>query len=744
MSASITPFFTPTSVTGCQLWLDAADSTTQTFSGSSLTAWLDKSPNAYTATSFVNSVAYPSSVQNVKNGNSAIQYTAGNGSSIPNFVLAQTMSIFIVYAPINQSTTSPFLEHGPDENFNSGFYLHAGGGQNFGINAGSGQIYVNYGNTAVSNTWQLIEGINPDPASSSTMAFYVNGQVSASGSTQSGTTTVTRTLFINGRNGANNISYNSYLGELIIFNSALTAFQRQQIESYLGQKWGLTSSLPSGHPGLTTTFYRSPIVTPIKITPYSSVSYAFAPTQITGCQLWLDAQDNSTISLTSGYVSAVTDKALGTSFTSTGSTPANLTVASASINSYQSFYFNNAAGNYVGLHGNLAQLTTGTAIFVMKYLSTQNGPWREIFGWNDNGSTQSIAYGTNLNGGGTAGPYVENIGYNGSATATLTNNGLYIVTFTFTGTTTGVGYNGQISLTAGTVSSYSGSGTSIGICTEASGTQNTNVYLGEIIIYNTVLGSTDRQKVESYLAQKWGLTSSLAATHPGLTTTYYLTQSILSRAAITTPAISAKIPINLSGLIIYYPFDNSLNDFYTLTSLSITGSYSYTTGKKNQCLSLTNTSGVAPTNYLSSSYVLPSIFTVSLWFQTPNTSVGSMVFCAASNVSLVNGSISIYFSGGYLGCAYSDIANNGLAYAISANTWYHAAITYNSGSMLLYVNGSLSGNTVTGTNSKSGFTLGGGRDSGTQYPFTGYIDDFRIYNRILTTTELTAIYNNLG
>jgi hypothetical protein len=730
MSASITPFFTPTSITGCSLWLDGADTSSSSFtysSGSNISVWKDKSSSA---NNFSLTSGTTSSIND--GGNIVVNFPSGAIMTSASQITFTTSSAFFLVSKVIDTTYFSYVL-GFSDIFSGDLafkYL-------YGILTGTPASSQSSGTGELGSTTTYVNG-NYNPNFGSNYYTNVYAVIDTVAPVRSGTSYLTLSSSFYGRYFVGRIA------EFIYYAGGVTSTQRTTIEAYLAQKWGLTASLPSGHTGLTTTFYRSPIVTPIKITPYSSVSYAFAPTQITGCQLWLDAQDNSTISLTSGYVSAVTDKALGTSFTSTGSTPANLTVASASINSFQSFYFNNAAGNYVGLHGNLAQLTTGTAIFVMKYLSTQNGAWRPIFGWNDNGSTQSIAYGTNLNGGGTAGPYVENIGYNGSATATLTNNGLYIVTFTFTGTTTGVGYNGQISLTAGTVPSYSGSGTSIGICTEASGTQNTNVYLGEIIIYNTVLGSTDRQKVESYLAQKWGLTSSLAATHPGLTTTYYLTQSILSRAAITTPAISAKIPINLSGLIIYYPFDNSLNDFYTLTSLSITGSYSYTTGKKNQCLSLTNTSGVAPTNYLSSSYVLPSTFTVSLWFQTPNTSVGSMVFCAASNISLVNGSISIYFSGGYLGCAYSDIANNGLAYAISANTWYHAAITYNSGSMLLYVNGSLSGNTVTGTNSKSGFTLGGGRDSGTQYPFTGYIDDFRIYNRILTTTELTAIYNNLG
>jgi hypothetical protein len=274
----------------------------------------------------------------------------------------------------------------------------------------------------------------------------------------------------------------------------------------------------------------------------------FTPNSITGCRMWLDAQDNSVISLTSGRVSTVTDKALGTIFTSVGPTPANLTVASASINSFQSFYFNNSAGNYVGLRGNLAQLTTGTAIFVMKYISSQNGPWRPIFGWNDTTSVQSISFGTNLNGTGLSGPYVQNIGYNGSATATLTNNALYIVTFTFTGTTTGVGYNGQISLTAGTVSSYSGSSTSIGICQEVNASQMTTIYLGEIIIYNTVLGITDRQNVESYLAQKWGLTGSLPTGHPGIISTVYKSPIITPLVPIPYTAITyAFAPTQIAG-----------------------------------------------------------------------------------------------------------------------------------------------------------------------------------------------------
>jgi len=108
-------------------------------------------------------------------------------------------------------------------------------------------------NLTTTNTWQLLEALNPDPSQSSTMAVYTNGTVQASGTTQSGTTVVTAPIFINGRAGTSTNSYSSYIAEVIIFNTALSLSNRQLIEGYLAQKWGFQSSLPSGHPYYTAS-----------------------------------------------------------------------------------------------------------------------------------------------------------------------------------------------------------------------------------------------------------------------------------------------------------------------------------------------------------------------------------------------------------------------------------------------------------------------------------------------------------
>ena len=103
-------------------------------------------------------------------------------------------------------------------------------------------------NLTAATTWQLLEAINPDPSQSSTMAVYLNGTLQASGVTQAGTTPVTGPLFINGQAGTSTNSYQSYLAEVIVFNTGLSQANRQVVEGYLAWKWGMQSLLPVIHP----------------------------------------------------------------------------------------------------------------------------------------------------------------------------------------------------------------------------------------------------------------------------------------------------------------------------------------------------------------------------------------------------------------------------------------------------------------------------------------------------------------
>ena len=266
--------FSITSFRKMILWLDGADQSTMTGT-TTLTAWRDKSRLRYTANSFSNSVAAPSWVSNVQNGKGAVQYSAGNGSSITNFNINSTygaITVFMVYYAINQSTNGPFIELSTDENYNAGFYLHSAGGQNFAYNPGSGQISTNFGNVTVANTWQLIEGNTNDSSQSYKIAFYLNGVLKSSATTGASIPNITSNLYINGRAGTNTLSVNTYLGELIVYDYDLTGGERQSVENYLMNKWGISNITQHAFKG---------------IPPFTAAQ--FSPLSIAGAQLWMDA-----------------------------------------------------------------------------------------------------------------------------------------------------------------------------------------------------------------------------------------------------------------------------------------------------------------------------------------------------------------------------------------------------------------------------------------------------------------------
>lgn len=103
-------------------------------------------------------------------------------------------------------------------------------------------------NLTPSQSWQLIQAINPDtnPAQLSTQAVYVNGStIGASGVYQLSTMTLQSPLFINGQNSTTTNSVPAYLAELLVFSTPLTSLQRRQIENYLSAKWNLPTQIPS-------------------------------------------------------------------------------------------------------------------------------------------------------------------------------------------------------------------------------------------------------------------------------------------------------------------------------------------------------------------------------------------------------------------------------------------------------------------------------------------------------------------
>ena len=524
------PTFSPTQLPGCTVWLDAADS--NTFTGSSpVTAWRDKA-NGY---SFAGTATTASAIGGTTIGclsfNSSSQYLTFSNSST---IITPPYTVYTVGYQLNNALGRLVNGIRPGS---TDVVLYVGGwsGSVGTAFVGDGTNWNPYPDTAGStrfgntvNTWALTCCTVSNTASTSVLNSYFNG------ATQAVQTGSVLAATLSGMNigggiagaGVGGQAWYGYIGEVIFYNSVLSVSQRQQVEAYLAKKWGLASSLSTDHLGATSVAFKnsSSLLAPV---PFTSLPYAFAPTQITGCSLWLDGADPAGNGVTPANNASITtwaDKSgLGNTATNQGSAGSvTFTAAGLVFNGSGYFYMPGLAGNLVN---------TAFVIFMVETLNTTGGTM--LIG--DDAQTN---YNTNN---------VLHIMYRTSTNHTFAfwDNDLedYAVSgtgnrriWTFwlpTASNRVTRRNGAVDVTHGNYSrlnywSTPAIGRGFG----------GNTYVGtmsEVIIYPSDIGISNIQKVEAYLGQKWGLKSSLGAGHVGLTTDYFNSQSILRRAALTTP-----------------------------------------------------------------------------------------------------------------------------------------------------------------------------------------------------------------
>ena len=308
--------FTPTSIPGCQLWLDGADTTTMSpgaVSGGQITGWKDKSSNAvsyisgtipnyspsnlmpptYVAGGGVNfNPSYPAGggyINGTTQGLVAVGGFSLNLTGFTTFVVAKatgTMTSYNSYFSWSSASVTQFLD------------FDSFGGAPGGIIADSGALNTVAAGTNLSTItqMQMLQGTTTGAT------FYVNGALS--NTTSYSYTQTTFPVAINvwiGNQAPGNRSFSGTIYELLIYNAALTATQRQSVEGYLAWKWNLQGSLGATHPNYLTTGNFVKSLTLATTHPYYSLqpaTRAFAPIDIPGCQLWLDGADSSAASMT--------------------------------------------------------------------------------------------------------------------------------------------------------------------------------------------------------------------------------------------------------------------------------------------------------------------------------------------------------------------------------------------------------------------------------------------------------------
>lgn len=534
MSITNVPFFSPRSITGCSFWFDATDSSTITLSSGSLTQWNDKSGNGknFTAVSGFANATVSSAYQNGLN----VFNFSGNGLyRTPTGSAVYPQDAYIIVALKSTTSHVDVLGMGDSttDNFNSLTFAEnvASRWQN-GSSGGGRLIYSPSNETSTSfllMQWSIANG---------NFLLRRNGTQLVQGSRTYGFSSPSTARIQIGYRHTDTVygtyaNFSGYIGEIAIFNSQLGTTDRQNIESYLAQKWGLTAGLPAGHPGLISTVYKSPIPIPLVPVAYTAITYAFAPTQIAGCSLWLDGADPAGNGVTPANNTSITtwaDKSgLGNTATNQGSAGSvTFTAAGLVFNGSGYFYMPGLAGNLVN---------TAFVIFMVETLNTTGGTMLIGDDAQTNYNTNNvlhIMYRTSTNH--TFAFYandLENYSVSGTGIRRL---------WTFwlpTASNRVTRRNGAVDVTHGNYSRLNYWSTpAIG---RGFGGYNYVGTMSEVIIYPSDIGISNIQKVEAYLGQKWGLKSSLGAGHVGLTTDYFNSQSILRRATLTAPVRLSKV-----------------------------------------------------------------------------------------------------------------------------------------------------------------------------------------------------------
>jgi hypothetical protein len=482
---------------GTLLWLDAADTTTVT--GSPVTQWTDKSGRGSNATPGLGSVVAGDPI----NSRNTLRFGMNMTLNLSNFVMpsAQT-SVFYVIRGI---TTNPNSAAG------TGYFIFSRTADNFSTFSGNEQFF-SYQNPSVSLAYNGIIGPVGERnwANTPVAAFFnTNSVISMTGVSYSSVNGVSWPL-----NRPDNVSNTVFtastyqigtsrsccgdvftydLGELVVCDGTVSIPVAQQLEGYLAWKWGVQSSLPTTHP-----YYRVLPSTPL-----------FTPPQLSGLVLWMDPADSTTLTLSGSSVTQWRDKSLSAAtFSTVNAAP---TYTASLINGLPGIDLTNASGFISSATQTLTNSLTFAMVLVVK---SGIGGWGSFFTHGNRDldfsmERNSISTGTTLQ--------FQTANDNTGANLTFTTDqvSLYLGTMT-TGTSRFFSrFGGGTTTTAtGTNSSTITTGLQTIRIGRSDVGENCNSFIGEIVYYNRVLTTFERQELEGYLAWKWGLQASLPSTHP--------------------------------------------------------------------------------------------------------------------------------------------------------------------------------------------------------------------------------------
>jgi len=701
---------------GLQAWYDAADplgTGVQPANGTVISNWVDKAGESLNPMIATGSPTYTTASQNglpgiTVSGNSGTTITSFFQTYIPPGTFLAELDAYVVYKNVSAVTFNTVINR---TTLATGNFANPLDSYGTAYTAGLSNAVNVTGSYNLYNTTTSIFNINvsQNTASSSRLTGYTNGTpITFTGTSTGWTPSDIGNILTLGSRGDRATGFNGLFYEVMVFNAAFSTGGRQYVEGYLAWKWGLQASLPTTHP-----YYQA--------APNITTLY-FQPDQIVGINVWLDGTDPFNTGILPANGATVTtwfDKSPN-AFSATGAGSPTYNLTTRTMTTIASSWF---TVPYSGLH----PIETGFVVANITTPSTENSAQTLIVSGAGNGSRGFIQYVNNIQIQTTN---TANYGYTTTNSVPAGSFGLYGYTYNS---------NAGFVYQNGVVGSFSASGMNPISDTFFYTSAGNAGSLAEVILFNTVLTTAERQVVEGYLAWKWGIQSSLPAAHPYRTIQPSLLTFIPSYTNTSNISANAESYVPLMS--------NTLDIGNSPQTIGSNGTLSFSNVLGKNCVFINNSTA----NFVSVPIANPLFFTVAFWFHYTSTN-----YFTVASYTTPSGTMAMQFD---LVSAGSNIIYTSLptqwtnipgSTNLGANTWNFIAITVNQNTFVenLYMNGALAA-TATGSGpfpgSPSLFVLGKSGDgnvfpSGGTRSYQGFLQNFMYFNTVLTAAQVATIY----
>lgn len=242
---------------------------------------------------------------------------------------------------------------------------------------------------------------------------------------------------------------------------------------------------------------------------FSFTAEGWTPAQITTA-LWLDADDNSTITLNGSNVSQWNDKS-GNERHATQETAVNQPeYTTAGLNGKNVVTF---GGNDYFLLSNDIVSSPSTIVVVFKF-NNFNDVNPRIYDIKKSGQSLQL-----IRDGATTSIGTKNTVWQPSNAGTKWHSSQTtdpeIIAINFENASTVLSLNGTLSTNTGSTNiGPGGVYSTLGVRADLVSSTYLNGFISELVVVDTSLSISDRQKLEGYLAHKWGLADNLPVNHP--------------------------------------------------------------------------------------------------------------------------------------------------------------------------------------------------------------------------------------